>query len=300
MVIIGSNVEHESDDRESVRDSKSELSVELIREREITSRMSELHEYEEQAESLGMSLPDYMGGGYSDGVGDVVSNPIKFKENLDSAGVKRVKSAQSGVKSISKMAYNEEDESPAFKPEEILGRSKFYLALGNHEAHSPADVRQQQVFLENLIIASTHSGIDIAWKLQDHGFDYPDIYTTNPDGLRDIIVTMYHSDHYPRTMWNDVPRVFQAQIGGDVPVEHIGMVQEPSATGVETVGSHSIRMRRVGEAILEYRAGGMEDREAFMSACDQVGVRPEAPWLLNERAQNEFLSQARARQASEI
>lgn len=289
MVVIGMEREDGGEDKAPRTEGASELSVELACEAEITERLNDLASHEERAREVGMSLPDYMGGKYTSSSGKVVESAAHFKDSLSASGVIRMKARHAGVKSIAEMGYSEEEDPPQFTPEQLLGRHKFYLSLGEGEGnHSPADLRQQQLFLENLIIAASNMGIDISWKVEEHGYDMPDVYTSQPDALRDLIVTMYNSDHYPKSMWNDVPRVFQGDLGGGVSSQHIGMVQEPSTHGVRTIGSHSVRMQKLGEVFEGQLALGTGRRQAFEGACEAVGVRPDAPWLLNDSAAREF------------
>ncbi len=289
MVIVGGREGESQDSIDSA--ARSELRGDLLREREITARLAEIDGYELAAREAGMSLEAYMSGDYSMRTGSIVVNELELAESLRNAGVRKVKSFHVGIGSEASILYSQDEDPPEFTPEQKLARTKFYLSLADHTRESGETPQYQQAFLKQLIVAATATGIDIAWKVMDHGYDAPDIYTTQPDRIIEIITTLYHGGRFPQTMWNEVPRVFQSPADGSIPVEHIGMVQEPSARGVKRL-SHSVRMARLGATYEEAINAGSDKRKAFVTACAQVGVKPEAPWLLDDAASQAFLDAA--------
>jgi hypothetical protein len=301
MVVIGSRDTESSKDEAGT--SSLELRDDLIREREITERLIELDKYESAAAEHGLSLKDYMSGGYTNSEGVLGERASRFNEQLKNAGMRSMNSRKLGINTIASSLVPEDEEMPQFTPEDKLQRTKFYLSLRGdaRDDEYGLDARLQDRFLRGVLLGAANAGIDIAWKTQDHGYDYPDIYTTQPEKLQEIITTLYNSGVFPDSMWNDVPRVFQANIGGDVPTSRVGMVQEPSTTLKAALPdedklqglAHSARMGALGKAFESYTSSGVERREAFIAACSDIGVKPESPWLLNDEASQAFLKAAR-------
>lgn len=166
---------------------------------------------------------------------------------------------------------------------EQLDKYKLYLSLGSSEGDISRRSDQQK-FLVDLVEKAVEEGIDIAWKVLDHEYDQPCIYTRKPNELAQLLSKLYESGDYPKSIWNNVDRHFQTPIKG-LSNMHAGIVQEP--TGGWN-GSHSSRMIKLGE---ELDSLGEITEETYREAARRVGVRPEEPGLLDDNARSSYMSQ---------
>ncbi len=140
-------------------------------------------------------------------------------------------------------------------------RWKFYISC-----IQDTDVRRAlgKKFVRMLIGDVFKSHLTLQIKSMDHTYDSLDLYTWHPKELSQILIKLYTSH---KDMFIDAPRVFQRIIDPSVPVNQIGLVQEPAGG---KGGSHSNRMGRLGKALDEGRS--------FEEACKFARVKQLAPW----------------------
>ncbi len=155
------------------------------------------------------------------------------------------------------------------------GRFKFYLSLN---LETPEQQAQAQEFIAKVWEQAAEQGIAMLTKTESHSYDSCDIYTWNPEEMAAIIAGLH--DQYP-DIWLESEHPLQGQIAGVEPM-HVGFVQEP-IMGLDG-DAHSARMAHVGEFLDEALASGAELTPGlFAAACKAIGVKPEAPWLIDRR-----------------
>lgn len=248
-------------------------------QQEIEQRFFELTGHIEEAEKRGVPLAKYMAGQDKEGNRFEAINLRQANVELQNAyGLKHRREKHS----LARQVYDPTQLEPVLSKEDELSqaweRCKFYLSL---DGEATADVQEfQKDFLVVLARTALERGIYFSWKIEDHSYDSPDIYTNLPRELEQIIAELYV--HYPENMWRAVPRIFQHPCNG-VPPEYVGIVQEPEK-GYN--GSHSTRMNKLAKLIESF--GSNVTLEQYSEACRSIGVRPEAPWRLTNEAMEQY------------
>lgn len=146
-------------------------------------------------------------------------------------------------------------------------RWKFYLSL---DQSTEALKKLGDQFMVELIERCQKQKISIGKKTFDHTYDSANLYTWHPLEIIEILNNLYPKY---RPIFIKAPRFFQRRISENIPLEHIGLVQEPP-DGDGNGNSHSARMGRLG-ALLDQGI-------PLETACKIVGVNPTAPWELDK------------------
>ncbi len=276
------SIKDAGDEKDTIRPVQHEIrgaGYEHMIQRETEQRFLELTGYIEEAEKRGLTLAKYMGGQDKEDNRFEAINLRQANEELQSVyGLKHRREKHS----LARQVYDPTQPEPILSKEDELSRAwerrKFYLSL---DGEATADVQEfQKDFLVTLARTALERGIYLSWKIEDHSYDSPDIYTDSPRELEQIIAELYV--HYPESMWRAVPRIFQHPCTG-VPPEYVGIVQEPEKGFND---SHSTRMNKLGKLIEGF--GSHVTLEQYSEACRKVGVRPEAPWRLTNEAQEQY------------
>jgi hypothetical protein len=144
-------------------------------------------------------------------------------------------------------------------------RFKFYQSF---DLSSPEKEATAQTYMSEVIEECVQRKITLAVKTYDHDYDSCILYTHDREALEEVLRAKYKK--YRTTgLFASARRYFQAPIS-DIDPTHIAWVQE----SLDAKHSHSTRMGKLGDAL--------EAGKSFEEACDEAGVRPEAPWLNKE------------------
>lgn len=163
-----------------------------------------------------------------------------------------------------------------------FGRYKFYLSLSLRDQQSN---EKAVSFIRDLYRECKANRISLGTKSHDHDYDSLDIYTFHPQEMSDILKKLYNK--YP-DIWKDSLHPIQGKVG-DIPAEHIGVVQEPV---MGFGGSHSSRAQDIGsilDRVLEASSRAEINVNEFAEACKEVGVLPHAPWLIDPSQEMNYL-----------
>jgi hypothetical protein len=163
--------------------------------------------------------------------------------------------------------------------ERPFDRHKFYLSL---DLSTPEKNERAQAFIEEVYLKAAEQKLSMLTKKQDHDYDSCDLYTWEPEEFAGILAELYPS--YP-DIWLTTEHPLQGTVDTIDP-KHIGFVQEP--IGGFGNGSHSARMIELGKFIDEH--SGSMDPDTWKQACEEAGVRPDAPWLIDPRRREEYLA----------
>ena len=178
-----------------------------------------------------------------------------------------------GVKVDGSVSFGGAIAGPDYKKlqrDDPAGRYKFY--------HSFSDRVRGEAYLTELVGRANELGLSMALKSFDHAYDGANVYTHDPTQMATLVEELYpkYKDAFLST-----EHFLQGPLGGVDP-EHIGWVQEPGS-GID---SHSGRMGKLG-SVLDAQGLG---ENAYRVGCQAAGVRPEAPWLLNDASLAELSS----------
>jgi hypothetical protein len=254
-----------SPDLENSRKPNLRMPYSDLKER-ISDHVTTLETYVHSAQGQRVSLFDYMRGNSMEHMANAYF--VKMPENLNKAH--GVRSPMTGITSLPGVIIDTGAYYSSFVDNPNM--FKFYLSM-----NESAEGEGGQEFVRELIRSCTERKITLRIKTLDHNYDSCNIYTTDFRAMKEVLI-----DLYPKHMhlFQEVPRVFQGEINGINP-NHIGYVQEPAHARLykkQFFGSHSDRMGELGQ-LLENE---IITAESFRRACKYIGIKPEAPWLLEE------------------
>lgn len=277
--------------REKIQSLLSEVQIQLGQDSEMNENIQKNYrlflDYVQNAKDTGYDIASFFGGNNLMGEKPQISYKHLPKDTVMPKPNSFAQSFQTGANYVE--CYS--------RP---LDRYKFYNSFRT-------DVKSEimQNYLQEVFEKCKEKKISLQIKTEDHIYDVCNFYTWHFEELKIILQELYPKyAKSPYNLFAPCERVFQGNISGISP-HHIAFAQEPVAilsSNIVKLGrqkteqelnfekmkekygidSHSGRMINLGKNIASKISKPTKkfSQEDFIKSCQEVGIRPEAPYLL--------------------